>query len=262
MSVRERRVARLTYTDVAARLAESGPKVALLPTGSTEAHGPHLSLATDSVISTRMAEVGAAKLEAAGYVALVFPAVNYAVTEWARTFAGSVSLRPETATALLTDIIEGCLEMGLDHVVMCNAHLEPDNIGVLRTLTKTFAEGHGPNALLFPDNTRRGPAQRLGEEFKSGSCHAGQYETSLVLAVDDGLAKMDRAGTLPNLFVPFPEKIRAGAKNFADCGMDQAYCGNPAGGTAAEGDSLYDTLGDLAFEVVDALYNSADGPGS
>lgn len=254
---RERSVGRLSYTDVEARLGEAGTKVALLPTGSTEAHGPHLSLATDSVISTTMAEVGARKLEAAGYVALVLPAVNYAVTEWARSFPGSVSLRPETAAAVLTDIIEGCLEMGFDHVVMCNAHLEPDNIGVLRTLTKHFAERHGGGKLLFPDNTRRGPAQRLGEEFKSGSCHAGQYETSLVLAVDPSLAQMDRAEELPNLFVPFPEKIRAGAKNFADCGMDRAYCGDPAQGTAAEGESLYDTLGDLVFEAVDAARNPA-----
>jgi hypothetical protein len=50
-----------------------------------------------------------------------------------------------------------------------------------------------------------------------------------------------RAG-LPALEIDLPAKIKAGAKNFLECGGDQAYFGDPRAATAAEGEALFAVL--------------------
>ena len=120
-------------------------------------------------------------------------------------------------------------------------------------MAKAYEQEAG-EPLLFPDVTRRRNAERLTDEFRSGSCHAGQYETSLVLAVSPELVDMDIARGLPNHYVPLHERIAAGAKSFLECGMDRAYCGDPAGATAEEGRATYDVLARLVVEVVEASF--------
>lgn len=249
-------LARMTYTEVEALLAESDRAIAVIPAGSTEAHGPHLPLATDSIISTEMARQGAEALAAAGWDAVVFPTLHYAVTDWAGAFKGSSTLSVATAEGMVLETCLAAHRMGFARVVLTNAHLEPDNIATLRGVAKKF-EAAARQALLFPDVTRRKNAERLTDEFRSGSCHAGQYETSLVLAVYPELVRSSAAAELPEVFVPMHEKIKAGARDFLECGMDQAYCGAPAGGTAEEGRATYKVLATMVLECVRDSFKTA-----
>ena len=237
----------MTYRQVEALLAASAPKLVLLPTGSTEAHGPHLPLLTDSIIVEEMARRACLRLREAGYAAVVAPTLHYAVTEWAADFAGSAGISPTSARAILTELATRFATMGFDATLLINAHLEPDNIASLRAVER---EWQGPGKLLFPDNTRRRNAERLSAEFQSGSCHAGQYETSLVLAVAPELVTLELAQALPKHEVALHEHIARGARSFAECGLDQAYCGDPAHASVAEGHASYDQL---AAIVVDAV---------
>jgi creatinine amidohydrolase len=239
----------MTYTEVEALLALDRPAVALIPSGSTEAHGPHLPLATDSIISDAMATAAAELIAATGRDAVVFPTLHYAVTDWAASFAGSTTISKDTAGTLLLECCVAAREMGFDAVVLINAHLEPDNIATLRDVARRYAEARG-EPLIFPDVTRRAFAQQLGEEFKSGSCHAGSYETSLVMAARPDLVREDIAAGLPDHIVPLHERIRDGAKNFADCGLDRAYCGWPARASADEGRALIETLATVTATAV------------
>jgi creatinine amidohydrolase len=241
---------RMTYAEVEALLARPEPKIALLPTGSTEAHGPHLPLATDSIIAEQMARCAAEQLGARGFVAIVLPTLHYAVTDWAADFLGSAGISQASARAVILELAGRCGAMGFDATVLVNAHLEPDNIATLRQLTGEYA---GPGKLLFPDKTRRRNAERLTEEFRSGSCHAGRYETSLVLAVAPELVRSELADALPEHHVPLHEHIARGATSFADCGLDRAYCGDPAAASAAEGRQTYAAL---AAMIVDAVLES------
>lgn len=253
MSGSAHELAALKYTEVAELLSSDVRKIAIVPAGSTEAHGPHLPLGTDSIISTEMARLGAEGLAASGYLAVRFPTIHYAVTDWAGDFSGSTTIPTDTAHGIVLGTCLAAKRMGFDRVVLTNAHLEPDNIQTLRAVTKAFEEAAG-EPLLFPDVTRRRNAERLTDEFRSGSCHAGQYETSLVLAVHPELVDMDIARELPDHYVPLHERIAAGAKSFLECGMDRAYCGNPAGSTAEEGRATYEVLARLVVEVVEASF--------
>ena len=249
MTDRDLALAHCTYPEVAARLAEPRTAVALIPVGSTEAHGPHLPLNTDSLIGEAVVARAAAELERRGLVALHFPPIHYAVTDWAGGFSGSVSIAAATAIDLVLATCKAARAMGFKKVVLFTAHLEPDHIASLREVARRFADELG-EPLVFPDTTRRALAARLTPEYRSGSCHAGQYETSLVLALRPELVRQELARALPDHPVPLAERIRAGARDFRECGMDQAYCGAPAAASAAEGEASLAVLSELVVEAV------------
>ncbi|MCB9752011.1 MAG: creatininase family protein [Myxococcales bacterium] len=248
-------LARLTYPQVEAILekARERPVVALLPLGSTEAHGPHLPLATDSLISEGMAERGAAELARRGLESVIFPTIHYAVTDWAAAFKGSTTLPREVAHGMVLETCKSIHRMGFTRVAIFSGHLEPGHVACLRAVARDYeAETGAP--LVYFDKTRRRHVQRLTEEFQSGSCHAGQYETSIVLARAPELVDMDTARALPAHVVPMHLKIQAGARDFLECGMDRAYCGDPAAASAEEGRRTLDTLGALlADEIIASL---------
>ncbi|MBM3986242.1 MAG: creatininase family protein, partial [Planctomycetes bacterium] len=102
----------------------------------------------------------------------------------------------------------------------------------------------------FPDVTRRALAQRLTEEFRSGACHAGRYEGSLVLADDPAAVKDDVRRALPEVPVSLVEAMSAGKTDFLQAGGAQAYFGAPALASAEEGRA---TFGVLATLLVEAL---------
>ena len=90
--------------------------VVLVPVGSVEPHGPHLSLVTDTAISQGAAENGAARLSQRGLSVLIAPAVPYGVTECARQFCGAVSIPAAVLTDFLRAVVAGYLGAGVDHV--------------------------------------------------------------------------------------------------------------------------------------------------
>jgi creatinine amidohydrolase len=211
--------------------------VAFLPVGSTEAHGPHLPLDTDVILAVEAAWRAAARF---GEPAVVLPALPYGVTDFAGEFAGSLGVRPETLEVLARDLVEAAL---LRHraVAVVSLHFDPGHMDALKRAL------HGLPRVAFPDFRRRRYAERLGAEFLSGSCHAGAFETSLVLAAD---ASRVRGPLPPAHVVSLPEAIGRGVRTFGEAGMPSAYCGEPAAATAEDGDRLYDTLASM---IVDAL---------
>ena len=229
--------------------------VLILPVGAVEAHGPHLPLCTDVIIAGAMAEAGAARLRAAGRAAIVLPALHYTSAGFAAGFPGTISVSPETVTALVVDIARSVESQGFRTLVLANAHLDPAHIASLyaaqKTLADASADASGPAfSLLFPDVTRKPWALRLTDEFRSGACHAGRYEGSVVLAERPDLVRRERAASLspnPNSLVT---AIREGLQSFEDAGGPEAYFGAPAEATAAEGVSTVATLGDILFDAV------------
>lgn len=220
--------------------------VAILPVGSTEPHGPHLPLDTDVTIAMAQSRKAAERLHAEGVRTVVLPAVQYGVTHFTDGFAGGVTIRPGTLWAILEDIVMSLEEQGVRRIVFSNGHLEPEHIAVLRGVPLDHAElGESKAQVVFADNTRRRWAQTLGEEFASGECHAGRYESSIVLAADEGSVRQAELQRLPRKEIGLLEKMKAGVKSFREAGADQAYCGEPALATGAEGDERIEQLAEM-----------------
>ncbi len=237
-------LATATYEDVAA--LDRRRAVAIVPLGATEAHGPHLPLSTDVIIVEAMARAGAERLSQQGATVVVLPTMALTPAPFAAAFAGTLSVRAATLVALLEDVADGLAAQGFTRIVVVSAHLDPEHLGAVRDAVETIrADGL---RVAFPDLSRKPWSQRLGEEFQTGACHAGRFETSIVLAERPDLVRDIRTELLPNP-ASLSVAIRAGQTSFAEAGGPRAYFGWPADATAAEGRTLIDALGAILEEA-------------
>lgn len=238
----------LTYPEVKAVL-ESGA-VALWPTGSTEAHGPHLPLQTDVTIANESAvRAGGLIQERLGLHTVIMPALAFTVTDYAGPFSGTISVPKETTTAYVRDVVLGAAGQGFKAVCLVNAHLEPAHRFALRDALKA-ARPQSPCPLALADPCDRRWVASLTEEFQSGACHAGQYESSLVMAATPTQVRDDLRKGLASNEIDLVQHMKAGAKTFDEMGAAQAYFGFPAQASVEEGNQTYAVLADIVATVV------------
>ncbi len=223
--------------------------VVILPIGSTEAHGPHLPLATDVIISEEMSLRAADKLTAQGIETLVLPVISYSVTDFSGDFAGTISIRKETAAAVIRDICESLYKQGARLIAIANSHLEPEHIASINDAIEKVREETG-RAVAFPDKRRKRWAEKLSEEFRRGDCHAGSYETSLVMAARPELVRDEIRQQLDRVPISIAEKIKEGARTFTEAGGTQAYFGDPRAASREEGEAMYEALSDMIVTAV------------
>jgi creatinine amidohydrolase len=235
-------------TDEVRAVCAAPPCAALVPVGSVEPHGPHLPLATDTLISLEAATRAARALNREGVAAYVAPSVPYGVTDYASGFAGAVGVSAAVLTALLGEIVRRLLVDGWSHVCLVNNHLEPAHDAAVRAAILGVAPGGA--SVACPLARRWG--RTLSDEFKRGNCHAGRYETSLAIAA--GADVRPEHARLPALATSLSEGIRAGKTTFQAMGLDRAYTGAPAEASAAEGHELYGKLATMIVtEVLEGL---------
>jgi len=228
---------------------ELGRAVAILPIGAVEAHGPHLPTGTDNLIAQAMADEAAERLAGRGFEVLVLPPVSYTAAPFARGFAGTISVRPETTTALIVDVGHAMAARGVATLAIANAHFDPANLGAINSAIERL-ESEGAPQVVFPDVTRKPWALRLTEEFRSGACHAGQYEGSVVLALRPDLVDEQLRQGLRANPVSLSNAIAAGANSFEEIGGRQAYFGDPAAASSEEGRRTIAVLGGILEEAV------------
>ena len=243
-------LAQLTWEEV--RDLDRARMLAVLPVGAIEAHGPHLPLDTDVVIATAMARDGAQKLaahEGGGRVVLILPAFAYTAATFAAAFHGTLSISGITVTAVIVDLARSLSEQGFHRLAIANAHLDPEHLTALHEAVK-LARADRLLPIVFPDLTRRPWGSRLGDEFKSGACHAGQFESSIVMSAQpDRVRDTIRRGLAPNPS-SISQAIKLGKRTFEEAGGPRAYFGDPAAATAKEGSRLIDALGTILEEAV------------
>ncbi len=249
-------LADLTKDDLAALFAESARVVALVPVGSVEPHGPHLPLATDTIISRGACERAVLQLAQRDVVALIAPSIPYGVTRFAAGFTGAVTVPEEVLSSWIAAVGQGLLDAGFRHVSFVNNHLEPEHDIAVRQGAERLPEGRASVACPL----KRRWARQLSDEFKSGACHAGRYETSLVLAAEPEVVQEDIARRLPEVPISLSDGIRDGKATFEAMGMTDAYAGAPALASHDEGREQLDLLAEMiTTEVLEALERAEPG---
>jgi len=244
MAIRE--LAELTWEEV--RDLDRSRTVAVLPVGALEAHGPHLPLATDVVIAQAMARTGAERLAARGLGVVLLPALPFTAAPFGAGFAGTLSVAAGTVTALVLDLARELSRHGFAALVIANGHLDPAHLG---SLAEAAARARTERLLpvVCPDVSGKPWARRLSEEFRSGACHAGRYEGSIVMAERPDLVRDEVRAGLPPVPASLATAIRDGKRTFEEAGGARAYFGWPADATAEEGRASVGTLGDILAEA-------------
>jgi creatinine amidohydrolase len=134
------------------------------------------------------------------------------------------------------------------HVCLVNNHLEPAHDAASAPSSK----GARKASVACP--LTRKWARTLSAEFKSGACHAGQYETSIMMAAAPEMVDESMRSVLQPVPISLSEKLAAGVTTFAAMGMELAYAGNPAGATVEEGEQQIGKLADMVVgEIREAL---------
>ena len=219
--------------------------VPILPVGAVEAHGPHLPLCTDVIIAEAMVAAAANSLESNELDVLMLPPISYTAAPFAQGFTGTFSVSPETVTVLIVDITKSLRQHGFKMLGVANGHLDPAHIGSLYAAKKTAAV-----PIVFPDVTRKPWALRLTDEFKSGACHAGQYEGSIIMAERPDLVRDAIRIGLEKNPQSLSVAIRSGKTSFEDAGGPDAYFGDPAAASSEEGRETIRLLGGILSEAV------------
>lgn len=236
----------MTWPDAETAFRRAGA-VGLLPIGATEAHGPHLPLFTDVYLSLELAERVARALDADRPV-MILPPLTLSVATYAAGFPGTISLRPETANGVLADLLASLHRHGLSTLALINNHLEPGHIAILKEAAASRPDGM---RVLFVDHCRKPWALELTDEFKSGDCHAGSYETSMLLASRfRDRVRVDTARGLPVANHGLVAGMKGGLGTFEAMGATQAYFGDPAKASVEEGEKIWAVLVRMWVETI------------
>jgi creatinine amidohydrolase len=169
----------------------------IVPTGSTEQHGPHGPLLTDVLVPVEVARRVAPRAGAA-----VAPSINYGLSYPHVGFTGVVHLRIQTFMALIEDVAVGLATMGFRRIVFLNGHY--DNTLAIAYACANAAPRLPDGARAFPVNYWDGmTAEEAGEFFgPAAGLHANKAETSAVMAIDPAFVDIEHANAeMP----PFPE---------------------------------------------------------
>lgn len=94
-------------------------RVVLLPVGSTEQHGPHAPLGTDTLLAEAVATRGAAT---ADDPVIVAPTLPVGIAAEHRAFAGTLWLTPDTFRAVLRELCQALIHHGWDRIIIVNGH--------------------------------------------------------------------------------------------------------------------------------------------
>lgn len=237
----------LTYPEIQA--LDRQATIPILPVGAVEAHGPHLPLCTDDIISEAMAESACRQLKEHGLRGILLPTWSFNPAGFARDFPGTLHFSPATTSAMFQDLAHNLQAMGWATLAIANSHFDPTHLDSLKAALQNL-----PVQVVFPDLTRGKNARRLTAEFQSGACHAGQYETSIVLARQPDLVKSYDLPEVPHSLV---EAITQGKSSFTEAGGPEAYFGTPARASAAEGLQTIEELGRI---LVEAILEHKKGP--
>jgi mycofactocin system creatininase family protein len=200
----------------------------VVPLGSTEQHGHHLPLGTDTSVACAVAEAAADALDGA----LLAPALAYGASGEHEDFPGTVSLGTEALTGLLVEYGRSAGRWA-GRVLLVNGH--GGNLDALRAAGAVL-RAEGRDVAWFPCGV------------PGGDAHAGRTETSLMLHVEPlgVLGERAVAGDTTPIADLLPRLRSEGVRAVSPTGV----LGDPAGATAEEGAAL---LTGLAERLVAAV---------
>lgn len=207
------RLDRLSWADVSVRGASS---LLAVPVGSTEQHGPHLPLSTDTDIAVALCD----RLAGRRQDVLIAPALSYGAAGEHAGFPGTLSIGSTVTEQVLVEL--GRSADAFAGVLFVSTH--GGNAGAVRSAVQ-----------LLVSESRR---VRSWSPSAAVDAHAGLTETSVLLALEPELVLMGsaRPGRTDPLDTLLPELRANGVQAVSPSGV----LGDPTAATAEEGSAILD----------------------
>jgi len=220
------------------RFAEYQPYIdtLVLPIGTIEAHGPHAPLGTDVIIPKKLAERIEQQLSGRIWTA---PEISYGHCFHLREFPGTIDVPARVFADYVYAVVASFARWGLKNVVLLNGH--GGNIASLGEVANRLTE-LGLHVLVsnYWVDYREAIAA-----IAPGVGHAGEDETSLVLAADPTGVELELAGEANPIHLPRVRYPGLDRDLYPD-----GYSGDPAQATAEKGERLLELL---AFQIVNEI---------
>ncbi|MBI1898826.1 MAG: creatininase family protein [Acidobacteria bacterium] len=178
-----------TWPEIRGAVAEN--RVAVLPVGTVEQHGPHLPLVTDVLTAT---EISRLAVERIPHEAVLMPAVYYAFNEHHLDFPGTIAVEGTTFLNYVTDIGRSLAHHGFRKILLVNGH--GSNVPFLDIAARNITNRTDAVCAMVPwwNLVPRELLEELRESaYPGGMAHGCELETSVLLYLRGDLVQFEKA---------------------------------------------------------------------
>jgi creatinine amidohydrolase len=242
--VAARQLDQLTWPEIRAEI-EGGRDTVVMAFGATEQHGPHMAISTDRVIGQELT-----RRVADGLDAFAAPAVPFGCSSHHLAFPGTISLSDPTFHAIVADVVSSLVKGGFKRIVLLPSH--GGNFAPLASALEQIQTPDGVRIDAITDiSVLAGVAQHgavLGVPAGEGGLHAGEWETSMMLAIHPELVDLQRSEP------GYTGDPAAAVGALFDQGVDalsaNGVIGDPSRASAEHGEAYWQRLTELALDAL------------
>lgn len=259
----ERRMSFMTQMEIADAIAAG--RAVVVPTGATEAHGPHMPVDTDTHQVDHIAVLLAERIDA-----IVAPPVAYGVSMTFEHFPGTISLSIPTYQLMLFEIGAALVRQGFTHVILLNGN-RPSGTANDQVARHMIDQLDGDHDFKVSAVSYWEPAadkiHAMRKSVVGGMGHGCELEASFQLATRPELVKMDRLkgakyGPVGWDLVAPTNPTRTYARRPRPAAGHAAIFGDPTVASAEMGSKSIEIIVDVLEETFKNLQGSyQDRPG-
>ena len=238
---------KLTWPEVKAAI-DGGRDTVVMALGATEQHGLHMPLATDALLGDHMARLLADRIDA-----FLAPTLRVGCSEHHVGFAGTMSISEATMHAVIADLVRSLSSGGFRRIVLLPSH--GGNFAPLAAALELLDADERAHVIAITDLGVLFQIAQLGEReygvpLSDGGLHAGEWETSLLLALHPELVKMERAEAG---FTGDPQEAVASmfSGGVASISANGAI-GDPSSASREHGERYWSAVEEIVVEQVEA----------
>ncbi|MCY7369770.1 MAG: creatininase family protein [Polaromonas sp.] len=241
--------------------------IAVLPVAAIEQHGPHLPLSVDAALVDGVVAAALVHLPA-DLPVLFLPTQAVGFSPEHSAFAGTLSLKADTVLRLWTELAESVAASGVKKMLLLNSH--GGQVGLLDVVARDLRARLGMLVystswfnLPLPDSQGGSVAERFSPHEHRFGIHAGEIETSMMLALQPERVDMAQAQNFASSAQQRFEKfsLLGDGRSAKLAWQMQDYnahgaAGNAAAATAEKGRDVLDAAGRSLAQLlveIDAL---------
>ncbi|MEY7850651.1 creatininase family protein [Natrarchaeobius sp. A-rgal3] len=216
---------------------EAAPTTALVPVGSTEQHGPHAPVGTDTIVANEIAVAADGETDRE---TVVVPPIPVGIAPYHGRFPGTLSVSPETLRRYVRDVVTSFSGTSVETVVLVNGH--GGNGGALSHLSREVTASDSTDLDVYPWEWMRAIEDHVG--------HAGEIETSVLLY----LCPEDVGEPVDGDAAEWDTVVDGGVvRHFTDEFSENGAVGDATGATAEQGEQVFETAVDALVSYLERL---------